>query len=210
MCGITIAIDLVHDTRHLFARSRIDGIKAMYSRGFSGGKQVIKFANSSNAVEFVYSIKRASSDLISPHGQFNNILSSSLPTKKYLDRLPSYYDLDLFTLNTFLDRSSDSNTYYSNTRCKYFSPHSFCDQKSKFATNPYPDSNISFMHTNIRSLKRNLENFQTHLLDELDFHFNIIGVTEAKINSSTENLDFNPSILHYNFEYLQRLFQLEV
>ena len=54
MCGITIAIDLVHDTRHLFARSRIDGIKAMYSRGFSGGKQVIKFANTSNAVEFVY------------------------------------------------------------------------------------------------------------------------------------------------------------
>ena len=58
------------------------------------------------------------------------------------------------------------------------------------------------MHTNIRSLKRNLENFQTHLLDELDFHFNIIGVTETRINSSTENLDFNPSILHYNFEYL--------
>ena len=142
------------------------------------------------------------SDLISAHGQFNNSLSSSLPTKKYLDRLPSYYDLDLFTLNTFLDRSSNSNTYYSNTRCKYFSPHSFCDQKSKFATNPYPDSNISFMHTNIRSLKRNLENFQTHLLDELDFHFNIIGVTETRINSSTENLDFNPSILHYNFEYL--------
>ena len=41
------------------------------------------------------------SDLISAHGQFNNSLSSSLPTKKYLDRLPSYYDLDLFTLNTF-------------------------------------------------------------------------------------------------------------
>ena len=142
------------------------------------------------------------SDLISAHGQFNNTLSSSLPTKKYLDRLPSYYDLDLFTLNTFLDRSSDSNTYYSNIRCKYFSPHSFCDQKSKIATNPCPDSNISFLHTNIRSLKRNLENFQTHLLDELDFHFSIIGVTETRINSSTENLDFNPSILHYNFEYL--------
>ena len=54
MCGITIAIDLVHDTRHLFTRSRIDGIKAMCSRGISGDKQVIKFANTSNAVEFVY------------------------------------------------------------------------------------------------------------------------------------------------------------
>ena len=52
------------------------------------------------------------------------------------------------------------------------------------------------MHTNIRSLKRNLENFQTYWLDELDFHFNTTGVTETRINSSTENLDFNPSILH--------------
>ena len=40
-------IDLIHDVRHLCTRSRIDGIKAM-SRGISGGKQVIKFANTSN------------------------------------------------------------------------------------------------------------------------------------------------------------------
>ena len=36
--------DLIHNARHLCTRSRIDGIKAM-SRGISGGKQVIKFAN---------------------------------------------------------------------------------------------------------------------------------------------------------------------
>ena len=47
MCGITRTIDLIHDTRHLCTRSKIDGIKAM-SRGISGGKQVIKFANTSN------------------------------------------------------------------------------------------------------------------------------------------------------------------
>ena len=40
-------IDLIHDTRHLCTRSRIDGLKPM-SRGISGGKQVIKFANTSN------------------------------------------------------------------------------------------------------------------------------------------------------------------
>ena len=40
-------IDLIHDTRHLCTRSRIDGIKAM-SCDISGGKQVIKFANTSN------------------------------------------------------------------------------------------------------------------------------------------------------------------
>ena len=41
------AIDLLHDTRHLCTRLRTDGIKAV-SRGFSGGKQVIKFANARN------------------------------------------------------------------------------------------------------------------------------------------------------------------
>ena len=33
-------IDLIHDTRHLYTRLRIDAIKAM-SRGISGGKQKI-------------------------------------------------------------------------------------------------------------------------------------------------------------------------
>ena len=53
-------------------------------------------------------------DIISTHGQFNNILSTTRPTKKYLDRLPSYHDLDIFTLNTFLDRKSDPNMYTPN------------------------------------------------------------------------------------------------
>ena len=42
-----LAIDVIHDTRHLCTRSRIDGIKAM-SRGISDGKQVIKFANNTS------------------------------------------------------------------------------------------------------------------------------------------------------------------
>ena len=40
-------IDLFHDNCHLCMRFRTDGIKAM-SRGISGGKQVLKFANKSN------------------------------------------------------------------------------------------------------------------------------------------------------------------
>ena len=39
-----LAIDLIHDTRHLCKRLTTDGTKAT-SRGFSGGKQVRKFAN---------------------------------------------------------------------------------------------------------------------------------------------------------------------
>ena len=40
---------------------------------------------------------------------------------------------------------------------------------------------VSLIHNNIRSLKRNFEDFQTHLLNELDFPFSIIGVTVTKI-----------------------------
>ena len=46
-CLKVLEIDLIHNARHLCTRSRIDGIKAM-SRGISGGKQVIKFANTSD------------------------------------------------------------------------------------------------------------------------------------------------------------------
>jgi len=38
-------------------------------------------------------------DIISSHDQFNN---TNLATKKYLDCLPSFKDLDIFALNGFL------------------------------------------------------------------------------------------------------------
>ena len=76
----------------------------------------------------------------------------------------------------------------------------------------YSNSSSSFFHTNIRSLKSNLENFQTHLLDELTFRFNLLGIIETRIKTACDNLDFNPTISHYNFEQVmcQHLFQLEV
>ena len=40
-------LDLIHDTRHLFTRFRIDGIKAM-PRGISDCKQKITFADARN------------------------------------------------------------------------------------------------------------------------------------------------------------------
>ena len=33
------------------------------------------------------------------HGQFNNLISNNLPTKKYLNKIHSLYDLDLFNTN---------------------------------------------------------------------------------------------------------------
>ena len=50
-----------------------------------------------------------------------------------------------------------------------------------------------------RSLRRNIDNFQVHLLSELDFQFSVIGLTETR-NRST-NI-YNLSLPNYNFEYI--------
>ena len=42
-------------------------------------------------------------------------------------------------------------------------------------------SKLSFSHTNIRSLKSNLDDFRCHLLLELDFHFHVIAMSETRI-----------------------------
>ena len=52
---------------------------------------------------------------------------------------------------------------------------------------------MSFFHNNVSSLKRNLENFQTH--------FSVIGVTETRIRNAN-SIDFNPEIPGYTFEYV--------
>ena len=61
------------------------------------------------------------------HGSFNNLMPiENLPSKKYLDRLPSLNDTDLFSLNADIVNNNDLE--YSSirpVRCKYYSPHSF-------------------------------------------------------------------------------------
>ena len=136
-------------------------------------------------------------NIIYTHGQFNNSLKSHLPTKKYLERLVSIHDLDLFSLNVNSSIDPDCNASFGTVRCKYYSPSTFTQLiSSKDASK----SSLSFCHTNIRSLRKNLENFQTHILSELNFHFSLLAVTETRINN--ENLDFNPSIPNYNFEFV--------
>lgn len=109
--------------------------------------------------------------------------------------------MDIFTLNSFPDRRSDFDPNTTAISCRYFSPHSFCHSKRQFQFSSNSTDGLSLFHTNIRSLKSNLEKFQTHLL-ELDFHFNIIGITETRIRNELGDLDFNPMIPNYNFEYV--------
>lgn len=57
------------------------------------------------------------------------------------------------------------------------------------------------IHNNVRSFQRNLKNFQVHLLDELDYEFSLIGVSETNINS-LKDVDFDPSTPGYVFEHV--------
>ena len=47
---------------------------------------------------------------------------------------------------------------------------------------------------NIRSLKKNLEEFQHHVLSEMNFRFTIIGVTETRICDRKCSFNFVPEL----------------
>ena len=62
------------------------------------------------------------------------------------------------------------------------------------------ESSFSIFHNNIVSLNNNLEKLVTHYLENLDFHFNIIGNTETKITHTNQN--FATKIPAYAFEHV--------
>ena len=138
-------------------------------------------------------------DLAAFHGQTNNSVTTLSKSKRNLDRLPGLYDLDLFSLNSGFDQNfnPDNNLINSRIQSRYFSPHSFNILNNKISLSEV-NSSFSIFHNNVVSLKRNLENVLT-LLDELDFHFDVIAVTETKITNSNVN-EFYPNIPGYCFE----------
>ena len=48
-------------------------------------------------------------NILNCYGQFNNLQSDELPKKKYLEKLSSINDLDLFTLNVQAHKNPDFN-----------------------------------------------------------------------------------------------------
>ena len=114
-----------------------------------------------------------------------------MSAKKYLEKLSSIYDLNLFKLNGLEDTNPGDSLYNYRIHSRYYSPYSFYKFKSELPSR-VSDSSFSLL---------NLENFKIHLLDELNFEFSIIGVSETKIISGKE-MDFNPSIPGYVFEYV--------
>ena len=112
----------------------------------------------------------------------------------------SIYGLNLFRLNAFEDPNLGDSLYNHRIHSWYYSPNSFYKFKSELPSR-VSDSSFSLLHNNIRSLTGNPVNFQVYLLDEINFEFSNIGVSETKIISGKE-MDFNPSIPGYVFEYV--------
>ena len=128
---------------------------------------------------------------------FSNNANEGLSSRNTLNSLPSLYDINLFTLNAPFDNdvNPDTNLYNVQRRdCPYYSPYSFDICKNRVIKH---QSTLSFLHNNVRSLKKNLEAFQNQLFNELSYHFTILAVTETKIVGH-KPLDFNPVIPGYN------------
>ena len=135
------------------------------------------------------------------HGQFNNSIPADWRPRRNLDKLNSLYDLDIFSLNSNLDTylNTDFNLPNQRIQSRYFSPHSFKMFKQKLSENTIKSS-FSIFHNNIVSINRNLENVEL-LLDELDFHFDVIGISETKITNSNES-KAHLNISGYTFEHV--------
>lgn len=100
------------------------------------------------------------------HNIFTNDSFYSLPTRCHLERLTSIHKLDLFNLNTG-DKNSEFDQNPNIVRSNCYSPHSFSNMKNNLKNNSLSnkESNFSILHNNIRSMRRNLENFKlTYLM----------------------------------------------
>lgn len=79
--------------------------------------------------------------IIAAHGQFNNLLENDiekLPTKRYLEKLHSLYDLDIFSLNTSQNSNINPDFQYNNQICaNYYLPSCFNDLKKHLKIHPF-------------------------------------------------------------------------
>ena len=90
-------------------------------------------------------------------------------------------------MNSFnVNIDPDFNFLEPRLRSRYFSPHSFAET-IKDKINQNHQNFISILHSNIRSLKRNFEQFHQHVLFELKVNFSVIGLTEIRISDGACN-----------------------
>ena len=84
------------------------------------------------------------------------------------------------TLHDIYTLSPDYNLSISRIQSHYFSPQSL-NQYSRCLNKDCLENSLAIVYKNITSLNQNLETQTTHYLDEMNFQFNVIGVTGRKI-----------------------------
>ena len=115
--------------------------------------------------------------------RLNNSFACSSQSRGDLNKLSSLHNLDLLKLNSDFNTNLNVNHNLPNHQqiySWYFTPHSFKKSCDKFSNNEVFTS-FSLSHNNIVSLNRNFEEIVT-LLDDLDFHFNVVGVWNKNHN----------------------------
>ena len=116
---------------------------------------------------------------------FSDFEPEPLRTGSDLNNLKSYFNrLDTTSAN---DEDLD-HADISYINCKYYS----CDE---FLSIPSKDKSLSFFHSNISSLEKHFDEF-TNLFERLNHSFDIIGVSETRLSSSSAG---NTSLPGYFF-----------
>ena len=105
----------------------------------------------------------------------------------------------MFSLNADSSINPDLNLAKPKLRSRYYSPHIFNKVKLNIPEPCRCDGTFALLYNNIRSLKHNLDDFQGHLSDQLQYRFSVIGITETKI-TDPNFLCFNPNIPGHLFE----------
>ena len=105
--------------------------------------------------------------------QFDNDMSNRVKENGQID-------LEFYNSNSINTLVEDR---LQNIECKYFDCSSF---KSLFATKKY----FSFLHVNISSLPKHIDNLLS-LLDDLEHNFKVIGLSETRLVESKMYPDLN-------------------
>jgi hypothetical protein len=105
-----------------------------------------------------------------------------------------YNNQKSLTLSRNLD--PDSNFSGDSLNCDFYTENSLNNMLSNKTTNM---NCLSFMHLNMRSLRRNRNQLQ-QLLASINNMFSVIGISETWLQDSTHHVDING----YNFEHICR------
>ena len=84
--------------------------------------------NVKNSQKLTKELRLYDKNIIACHEQFNSFTSqTSLPTTKYLQKLHTIYDLDIFSLNSTINTNinPDIHLLHKQIRANYYSPSSF-------------------------------------------------------------------------------------